>query len=138
MHAFSADAAVRCSRHCSVDQGSDGPGSFLQHPRRGRGPVLNSHLLGQFEDTAWLGGRAAKVSAQTGNSEIHPNAVSLSETVDNSAFGVSDLEAEIQANRHLDPAKSEAAHSSPPRAGTCRRPAESRMDEILLREGLST
>jgi hypothetical protein len=88
-----------------------GPGSFLQHPHGFEDRRANPQLLGQCEDKAWLGARATKVSAQTGDSEVVPKAVSLSETVDDSPFGVSDTKAEAPAHHYLDPAKSEVARS---------------------------
>ena len=94
-----------------------GPDSFLQHPHRFEDRRANSKLLGQFEDTTRLGARAAKVPAQTGDGEVEPDAMSLSETVDDSPFGVSDAKTEVLAHRHLDPAKSEVARSKDVDAG---------------------
>ena len=88
-----------------------GPDSLLQHPHRFEDRRANSQLLSQFEDVAWLGPRTAKVAAQTGDGEFDPKAMSQTETVDDSPFGVSDAKTEVLAHRHLDAAKSEVACS---------------------------
>jgi len=58
-----------------------------------------------------LRARSTQVPAQTGDGEVGPKAVSLSETVDDSPFEVSDAEAEALADRHLDTAQPEVARS---------------------------
>ena len=55
--------------------------------------------------------RAAKVPAKTGDSDVDPNAVSLSEAIDDSSFGVGDAKVQVHANRHLDPTKAEIGRS---------------------------
>jgi hypothetical protein len=89
----------------------------LQHPHRFEDRRANSQLLSQFEDAAWLGPRTAKVAAQTGDGEVDPKAMSLTETVDDSPFGVSDAKTEVLAHRDLDAAKSEVARSKDVDAG---------------------
>ena len=72
-----------------------GTDSFLQHPHRFEDRCANSQLLSQFEDAAWLGPRTAKVAAQTGDGELDPKAMALTETVDDSPFGVRDAKTEV-------------------------------------------
>ena len=64
-----------------------------------------------------MGPRTAKVPAQTGDGEVDPKAMSLSETVDDRPFGVSDAKTEVLAHRHLDAAKPEVARSKDVDAG---------------------
>ena len=97
--------------HAAQQSSLVGPGSFLQHPHGFEDQCANPQLLSQFEDTAWLHARAAKVPAQTADGEVDPKAVSLAETVDDGPFGVSDAKGEVRAHRNLDPTQSEVARS---------------------------
>lgn len=83
------------------------PGSFLKDSHRSEDRDPHPQVLRQFEHTTRLRMRAAKIAAQTTDGELHPDAMTKSEAVDDSSLGVADRKDEVLPHGNVGPAECE-------------------------------